>query len=232
LPSGEGRPTAPCMKSNAYLFTIYAVAYLIYLPGLNAQDFLISDVQIGSSATITYQSDLRSSFVLLLGRIVTSIYTPFSTNPPQSGPATFTVELALNRPEAAFYRVQRLTPPRGANAGLWIGAGSGHSAALRRDGTLWVWGSSQAYTLGDGSSFRKQPTQILPNKTWKAVSVGLEHTAAIAADGKLWTWGRNTEGEVGDEIQDPKVDPSPVKFAGPWASVSCGFQSTLAILKD
>jgi alpha-tubulin suppressor-like RCC1 family protein len=74
-----------------------------------------------------------------------------------------------------------------------------HAAALKKDGTLWTWGSNQYGQLGDGTTVpRTVPAQVGKDRDWAAVSVRGAHTAALKSDGTLWTWGSNSHGELGE----------------------------------
>lgn len=99
----------------------------------------------------------------------------------------------------------------------WIDVSMGVQvgAAVRRDGTLWVWGGNRDYSLGlgntttisDPSNNRNVPTQSGSATNWKKVSVAKtpgakqenlvnygngsgSSTLAIKQDGTLWGWGR------------------------------------------
>jgi hypothetical protein len=49
--------------------------------------------------------------------------------------------------------------PRNVKA---VSAGGSHTVAIRTDGTLWAWGRNNFGQLGDGTTFRTTPIQILP----------------------------------------------------------------------
>lgn len=103
------------------------------------------------------------------------------------------------------------------NSDDWIDVSMGVQvgAAVRRDGTLWVWGGNRDYSLGlgdtttisDPSNNRNVPTQSGSATNWKKVSVAKtpgakqenivnygngsgNATLAIKQDGTLWGWGR------------------------------------------
>ena len=124
----------------------------------------------------------------------------------------------------------------------WISVSGGnqYTAAIKNDGTLWMWGSNQDYgmpvgQLGDNTGVNKSsPVQTITGGTnWSKVACGNFHAAAIKTDGTLWTWGRNYSGQVGDDTDVNK--PSPVQtIAGGtnWSQVACGQQHTAAIKTD
>ena len=110
-----------------------------------------------------------------------------------------------------------------------VSLGKNHSAAIKTDGTLWIWGSNGSGRLGDGTTGRRStPVKVLDNVA--AVSLGGNHSAAIKTDGSLWTWGRNYSGQLGDSTT---ADHStPVKVLDNVAAVSLGDSHSAAIKTD
>jgi alpha-tubulin suppressor-like RCC1 family protein len=66
-----------------------------------------------------------------------------------------------------------------------------HTAAIKTDGTLWLWGFNAYGQLGTNDrTSRSSPVQTVASGTnWKQVSCGLSCTGAIKTDGTLWMWG-------------------------------------------
>ena len=116
-----------------------------------------------------------------------------------------------------------------------VSCGSEHTAAIKTDGTLWIWGQGTLGQLGNfAATTRSTPVTTFSGGTdWKQVASGLQHTAAIKTDGSLWTWGANGSGQLG--INDSTNRSTPVTtFAGgtDWKQVACGQQYTAAIKTD
>jgi alpha-tubulin suppressor-like RCC1 family protein len=117
-----------------------------------------------------------------------------------------------------------------------VSNGTYHSAAIKTDGTLWVWGYNGTGELGiNDTATRTTPvTTILGGTNWKQVAVGRIHTAAIKTDGTLWTWGSGGFASLG--INDTTSRSTPVTtFLGGtnWKSVACGSGGhTVAIKTD
>jgi alpha-tubulin suppressor-like RCC1 family protein len=79
-----------------------------------------------------------------------------------------------------------------------IAAGGLHTLAVRKDGTLWAWGSNADGQLGSGGTDQASPQQVGTERTWVTVSAGDGHSAGLKADNTLWTWGRNADGQLGN----------------------------------
>jgi alpha-tubulin suppressor-like RCC1 family protein len=128
-----------------------------------------------------------------------------------------------------------VNPSGGGNN--WKSASAGSpSAAIKTDGSLWVFGSNNNGQLGinvNGGLKVTPVTTFAGGNDWKQVSCGSEYVAAIKTDGSLWTWGRGTEGQLGNFSNTNRSTPV-TTFAGgnDWKSVACGNQYTMAIKTD
>jgi alpha-tubulin suppressor-like RCC1 family protein len=113
---------------------------------------------------------------------------------------------------------------------------AGTAAAIKTDGTLWMWGLNTSGELGDGTTTRKSsPVQtVAGGNNWKFVSTqGKQATRAIKTDGTLWTWGLNDYGQLGDGTTTSRSSPVQTVAAGTnWKIVCSGRNSTLAIKTD
>jgi hypothetical protein len=122
--------------------------------------------------------------------------------------------------------------------------GGAHAAAIKSDGSLYMWGCNDYGILGTGviyDSFTEKPVvdpvKILDNVV--SVSLGDSHSAAVTADGSLYTWGANVNGEIGNgekaEMFAPPNEqgiPTPVKVMDNVVSVSLGNCFSAAITND
>ena len=114
-------------------------------------------------------------------------------------------------------------------------SGSYHTAAIKTDGTLWLWGYNNFGQIGDNTrTNRSSPVQTVTFGTnWKSVACGDFLTAAIKTDGTLWLWGRNTYGQLGDNTTTHRSSPvQTVAYGTNWKSVGCGFSHPAAIKTD
>lgn len=71
-----------------------------------------------------------------------------------------------------------------------ISIGHHHHAALKRDGTLWMWGDNRLRQLGVDTPRRQlEPVQVGTNRNWQAVHARAQGTVGLQTDGSLWFWG-------------------------------------------
>jgi alpha-tubulin suppressor-like RCC1 family protein len=110
----------------------------------------------------------------------------------------------------------------------------GLMAAIKTDGTLWMWGLNTSGQLGDNTTTNKSsPVQTVSGGTnWRQISTQSLNVAAIKTDGTLWLWGSNASGQLGDNTLTSKSSPVQTVAGGTnWKQVSTG-DSTAAIKTD
>ena len=112
-----------------------------------------------------------------------------------------------------------------------------YMAALRDNGTLWLWGLNSAGQIGDNTNgggtatnSRSTPRQEFTLSTnWKTFSCGTTHTSAIKTNGTLWMWGSNTAGKLGDNTLVDRSTPRQEFTASTnWKDVSVNGDVTAA----
>lgn len=114
-----------------------------------------------------------------------------------------------------------------------IAAGNSHAIALKKDGTLWSWGSNFYGQLGDGTTTsRTAPVQIGTDNNWKEIAAGHWYNLGIKKDGTLWAWGANTKGGLGDGTVIHKYIPTQIGNANNWKTIAAGNAHSLAIKQD
>lgn len=88
-----------------------------------------------------------------------------------------------------------------------VSCGSGFTAAVKTDGTLWLWGCNDSGAIGNGGKADKvvdalgvhvqtSPVKVMDGV--KLVSCGSNHFLVIMADGSVRVWGDNSVGELGN----------------------------------
>jgi len=129
----------------------------------------------------------------------------------------------------------------GGNNWKQVDVGSCHTAAIKTDGTLWIWGenlisgsSLNSGKLGDNTNInRSSPVQTVSGGTnWRQVSLGESHTTAVKTDGTLWSWGSGFlfSAFTGDNTSVFRSSPVQTVSRGTnWKSVAAGTHHTLGI---
>lgn len=130
---------------------------------------------------------------------------------------------------------------------IQIEGGDATGAALRADGTVWMWGFNGNGQLGQNNTTSlSYATQVfldaartLPLTNIVSISSGDTHVLALAADGKLWTWGGNWAGQLGiNNGGANSLLPVVVQLSatGPAisgvASISAGNRHSIAVMND
>jgi len=117
-----------------------------------------------------------------------------------------------------------------------VSAGSGHTAGIKTDGTLWSWGYNYFGILGNNTNANRysSPIQtIAGGNNWKQLSAGSYHTACIKTDGTLWIWGYNVNGQLGDNSTANKSSPAQTVSGGNnWQQISASDTHTTGIKTD
>jgi hypothetical protein len=68
------------------------------------------------------------------------------------------------------------------------------TTCIKKDGTLWAWGSNKYGKVGDGTIIdRYDPVKIMDNVVYTT------STFALKADSTLWGWGDNSLGQLAQE---------------------------------
>jgi alpha-tubulin suppressor-like RCC1 family protein len=118
-----------------------------------------------------------------------------------------------------------------------ISCSTSHIAAIKTDGTLWIWGQNNSNNIGANNvvvnSWCTPITTFAGGTNWKQVSCGSVVTAAIKTDGTLWTWGNNSSGQLGrNEPVNPRTPSTTFAGGTNWSQVSCGDAGMAAIKTD
>ena len=118
-----------------------------------------------------------------------------------------------------------------------VSIGSGHSAAIKTDGSLWLWGFSNAgvlgnNTLGSPNRFSRAVQTSSGGTNWRSISACSLTNSAIKTDGSLWLWGSGANGALGNNAGTNACSPVQTISGGcNWYNTSTGPAGTSAATK-
>ena len=104
------------------------------------------------------------------------------------------------------------------SSGNKVSAGTADGAAIKTDGTLWVWGRNLSGNLGVNSQIQYSSPVQVPGTTWSKLGQSVGSGLAIKTDNTLWAWGNNTTGWLGQN--NTTLRSSPIQIPGSWSHVS------------
>lgn len=89
-----------------------------------------------------------------------------------------------------------------------ITAGGAFTLALRKNGTVWAWGSNNYGQLGDSTYENKCEAREIPELNDVIhIAAGTKHAIAMKKDGSVWLWGSNDHGQLGDKKESKRNRP-------------------------
>ena len=116
------------------------------------------------------------------------------------------------------YERQEPTPVASLQGVIGITAFVHGGAALRQDGTVWMWGEDTEGLLATGALTRSGEygkPHYTPHRVEGLDSVvqivgGAKHMLALKSDGTVWSWGANREGQLG--LGDRQAQAKPTRI--------------------
>jgi alpha-tubulin suppressor-like RCC1 family protein len=92
-------------------------------------------------------------------------------------------------------------------------------AAVREDGSVWMWGSDRNGVMGTGTltgpyesgKQYHQPRRVDGITGVVQIAAGLNHVLALRNDGTVWSWGWNKFGQLGVGDTEDRGVPTPVR---------------------
>jgi alpha-tubulin suppressor-like RCC1 family protein len=144
-------------------------------------------------------------------------------------------QLGINAAGTTTNRTTPVTTFAGGTNWKQVSCGQQHMAAIKTDGTLWIWGGTQSgfsnLGINNASQTQTPVTTFAGGTNWKQVSCGGYVTAAIKTDGTLWTWGYNSQAQLGDNTTTSKLTPVTTFLGGTnWKQVSSSINKGVGIV--
>lgn len=135
--------------------------------------------------------------------------------------------------ELGRYPKPSITPVRvtGLTDVIQIEAGAKHAVALRKDGTVWAWGTRDEGAIGDGQPKTLRPvmaigpTQVSGLQGITQIAAARLHNLALRSDGKVMAWGLNRDGQLGNGTRDNGWTPVEVSGFSRVVAIAAGVAS-------
>ena len=115
---------------------------------------------------------------------------------------------------------------------------SGHTLAIKDDGTAWTWGLNDFGQLGDNTTDNKSsPISVIGDHSFINIMIGQSLSGGIKSDGSIYMWGTNNLGQLGDNTNDYRSSPVSVVGNIYFIKASSGYGGTtsglsMAITRD
>jgi len=116
--------------------------------------------------------------------------------------------------------------------------GGNGMAAIKTDGTLWVWGGNDRGQLGlntaGDNAAKSSPIQLGTATTWRSVTMGQKNVWYTKTDGTLWGCGQNNWGQLGQNQPETSLYSSPVQIGADtnWGTTHSGSYGVMALKTD
>ncbi|MBD0378572.1 RCC1 domain-containing protein [Paenibacillus sedimenti] len=113
-----------------------------------------------------------------------------------------------------------------------IAASATYSAAIRGDGTVWVWGTNDYGMGNENMTLAYSPVQITGLDSVVAIAAGEHYALALKKDGNVWAWGNNSHGQLGNGTKTSSSTPVFIQGLANIQSIAAGKKHSLALMKD
>ena len=116
-----------------------------------------------------------------------------------------------------------------------ISAGNGYSIALKKDGTVWAWGSNDKGQLGNAANVNTNlPVQVSNLAQVSMITSGINSktTMAVTSDGNVWAWGDGGLGQLGNGALLDSNIPLQVSGVSNVISINGGKNRSVVLKSD
>ncbi len=123
-----------------------------------------------------------------------------------------------------------------------ISLGFGHTAVIKPEGSVFIWGENSNYALGDGTDVNKNTPQNITsrfllsgNEKVTQISTGGEHSSALTSKGRVFMWGLNHNFQLGIGTFNPQSTPLDLTLSFPISNndkikhISLGYDHSSAL---
>jgi alpha-tubulin suppressor-like RCC1 family protein len=116
---------------------------------------------------------------------------------------------------------------------LFVAAGGEHSAAVTKEGKLFLWGRNDDGQLGSGDfESRTAPFFIKAVPNAVHVACGGAHTVAVQQSGAMYAWGRNSFGQLGVGDFKTRITPTAILVSSSFWCDSYDFTTVSESYQD
>lgn len=114
------------------------------------------------------------------------------------------------------------------------------AAALRRDGTVWMWGEDREGIMGTGKlpgpytsgDMHYVPARVQGLADVVQIACGYDHMLALQRDGSVWAWGLNQRGQLGVGDLEPRARPTRISSLSGVTHIAAAHSASIARLAD
>lgn len=121
---------------------------------------------------------------------------------------------------------------RGLTSITAIAVGGTHSLALKKDGTVWMWGKYNNKDHHKSVVIYKTPMQVSGLTGITVIAAGSSHSLALKNDSTVWSFGQNDYGQLSDGDTTYKVTPVQVSGLSGIIAIAEGNSHSLALKND
>jgi len=137
-------------------------------------------------------------------------------------------------------QLDRPTPLPGIGDVVDVAGCDRAAAALRSDGTVWMWGEDRGGVMGTGKLTPEyhsgeeyhRPIRVHGIDAVTQIACGDDHMLALRRDGTVWSWGQNKSGQLGVGDREPRSRPTHISTLSGVRQIRASDTGSMAQLAD